>query len=486
MKKSFITGAIAAVASTNLVFGATVVNAAATYTPEIVYSAYETDLDAPPALFNGKVMTTTYDGSSGTYNLFATDRSTNTTVQLDADIASRYAIGDVEYGISAPFTSIQFDGKFWTWVDDNDEFNYDLLYSDGTVAGTGVVEVDANNYNILHMAGTTDGIYFSNTDDLFFFDGTTATDMNVTDGFDESYPFAVRVFQDKVSFLAYNWDNEDVIQYTAEAGVETEVGEVVSMYSDCLYPGRLFYEKQDANNAYLVNFDECAEENELWWTNDPDTLYTSLGTEIGGGGDNAFFNGGWYFEGDFSDNNYLGLAKAVGSTITATHEVTYPEGFVVVGDFLYFGAYNDENYSHYNLYKMGTDNVIHTVVADWNGDFDWPVGVGTGDALFFSNLDDVNGEELWVDDADGARLVSDIVPGSDDSNPHYLSVVGEEVCFGAYTADNSNDRSLFCVGGAAALAETGVDANTIGAVGVVTLLVGGGLAVVRRRARITE
>ena len=475
-------------AATNLVFGATIANAATTYTPELVYAGYETDLAAPPALFNDKVITMTYDTGAGFYQLFATDRSTNTTVRLDEDLAPRYAVGDVEYGINAPFTSIQFDGKFWTWVDDLVEFNYDLMYSDGTVAGTGVVEVDSNNYDIVNMAGTTDGIYFSNTDDLFFFDGTIATDMDVTDGFDQSYPFAVRVFQDKVSFLSYNWDDEDVIQYTAVGGVKSAVGEVVSMYSDCLWPGRLYYEQQDANNAYHRISDECVEENELWWTNDPDTLYTSVTTEIGGG-DNAFFNGGWYFEGDFNDNNYLGLAKAVGSTITATHEVTYPEGFVVVGDFMYFSAYNDEAYSHYNLYKLGTDGVIHLVFEDWEGSFDWPVGAGIDGAFFFNNIDDTNGEELWVDDAEGTRLASDIIPGTDGSAPYYLSVVGDEVCFGAYTADNSNDRSLFCAAVSSnvdSLPNTGVDANGIGAAGVLTLLVGGGLAIVGRRFAIAQ
>lgn len=494
MKKPFITAAVATVAATNLMFGASLANAATTYTPEVAATNLVGDMTAPPALFNGKVLTLTWDssGSESQYNLYATDRAADSTVQLDTtlDTNGRWDIWDDEYGMNAPFTSVQFDGKFWMWASDHAEDNYDLFYSDGTTAGTGIVEVDMDDYWTAEMVSTSDGIYFwnqvSGVPDLYYFNGTTATAMVVTDGGPNSEPIQLRDFQGKLSFLSFNDSDGNVKQYTAVNGVEMLVGTVTGMYNGCFGADDLNWGGTDSNNAYTVTSNYCAEENELWWTNDPDTLYTSLGTEVAGV-DGAFFNGGWYYEGDADDNNYLGLAKAVGSTLTATHEVTYPDGFTVSGDYLYFAAYNDTNYTHWNLYKMGTDGVIHIVITDWDGSYDWPVGAGQNGTLFFNNVDDTNGHELWVDDADGARLVKAIMDGDFDSEPYYFANVGEETCFGAYTNSSDDFRSLYCLGaGESTLAKTGVDVSPIGTAGILTLILGGGLAIVGRRFAIAK
>jgi len=63
--------------------------------------------------------------------------------------------------------------------------------------------------------------------------------------------------------------------------------------------------------------------------------------------------------------------------------------------------------------------------------------VVVGNKIFFTASNAANGEELWVTDGTvpGTRMVKDINPGSDGSDPRYLCAVGGNVYFSATTPD---------------------------------------------------
>jgi ELWxxDGT repeat protein len=153
---------------------------------------------------------------------------------------------------------------------------------------------------------------------------------------------------------------------------------------------------------------------------------------------------------------------------------------------MYFGAYSDSTYEHWNVYKMGLDGVPHVLVADWDGGNTYPkVGAGAGNSFYFPATDASGDTELWVDDSAGAHLALDITPGG-DSFPSGFRSAGTEVCFGAFATVDADWYDLYCVSGISSLAATGVDAGGIGTAGVLTLILGGGLAIVGRRFAIAK
>ncbi|MEN9741026.1 MAG: hypothetical protein RLZ72_1292 [Actinomycetota bacterium] len=482
------TGAVAAVALVNLAFGATAANAVTTYSVDLASgTAYTSDNITPPAFFNDTVISLDND-----YDLYATDRYTNETVKLTAalDEDGRYSIDDYVYGLQHSFTGVQFDGKFWLWAYDGEEDNYDLLYSDGTVAGTGVVELDLEYYFVNDTAGASDGIYFKYYDeggfwDAYYFDGTTVTDLNLTDGHAYSYPTAFRNIGGAMSFLVANFNDEVVTQYTALNGVPTAVGPVPDMYDYFFDVPSLKYDMQDDSVAYLTAFD--GDGPRLWSTDSATTFYSLVsGAEYNvSDSRGVLFNGALYFKGMYNSDGVATLGKAVGGTAVSIGDVLEPEGFAVVDGYLYFGAY-DATHTDFNLYKLDADDVISIVVEQWDADYDWAVGAGVNGAFFFGNTDSTNGRELWVDDANGTRMISDLIPGDGSGYPYYFAPVGDEVCFSA-NSENSEIQDLYCVKAdpATSLASTGLDSQLIGGPAVVALLAGGGLAVLSRRSRFT-
>ncbi|MCH4154971.1 MAG: T9SS type A sorting domain-containing protein [Muribaculaceae bacterium] len=63
--------------------------------------------------------------------------------------------------------------------------------------------------------------------------------------------------------------------------------------------------------------------------------------------------------------------------------------------------------------------------------------VSNASKIFFTAKTDAAGDELWVSDgtAAGTKMVKDIVPGADGSNPQYLCLVGDKCFFAATTPD---------------------------------------------------
>jgi large repetitive protein len=76
-------------------------------------------------------------------------------------------------------------------------------------------------------------------------------------------------------------------------------------------------------------------------------------------------------------------------------------------------------------------------------------GVPADNYFFFSGTDGITGRELWRTDgtANGTRLVRDIWPGSDGSDPLYFRKLGNNIYFSAH--DGVHDRELWVSNGTA-------------------------------------
>lgn len=66
-----------------------------------------------------------------------------------------------------------------------------------------------------------------------------------------------------------------------------------------------------------------------------------------------------------------------------------------------------------------------------------PLVVTPSGLMFFTASTDTSGEELWISDGTpgGTRMVADIAPGAESSDPKWLTVVGDKVFFSASTPD---------------------------------------------------
>lgn len=490
--RNILKGAIAVGVVANLALGATAANAATTYTATLMTgTTLNNDVSAPPAFFNGKIVTVT----DSTDSFYATDPSTSVTVDLLSSLNSGANVGRYSlaytYGLENYFTNTQFDGKAWLWVADSTDNNYDLLYTDATLAGTGVVDIDRPDFWGSEIAANEDGVYFwnmaSGNQDLYWFNGTTTTEMNVTDSYSGSYPYAIRNFQGKISFLVANYTDGETIQgYVSSNGSWTEVGALPNMDPNVNFDYYyLYFGGQNESVAYL-GLEDNNNEDSLWKTSAYNTLYTVHVDDELDDSEGVFFNGKYYFSGLWNSQpyEYDTLARTNGTTAEAVHgaDLSYPEGFAVVGNKLYFAAY-DETDTTWSLYSLDTADNLDMVAEDWSYDgYDWAVGAGANGAFFFQACDDDHGCELWVDDAEGTRLAVDISAGTDDSNPYNFSTDGNLVCFGAYVDGDGSvteQEDLYCV--EPGLADTGVDANSIGTAAALMLIAGVGTAVIARR-----
>jgi ELWxxDGT repeat protein len=496
MKISMILrGAVALGVVANLALGATAATAATSYTSTLMTgTTLNGGVEDPSAYLNGKIITRADMFEA----LYSTDPSSAVTVDLLSSINSganedRYGVY-TDYGLDKYFTNTQFNGKAWLFVKDWVDDKFDLLFTDGTVAGTGVVDLDLEDFWTEEIAANADGLYFWNEDnlgheDLYWFNGTTVTPLNVTDASTESYPFAIRNFQGKISFLVANYDDGETIQgYVSTGSTWSEVGTIPNMdptngweYDYLKFGG------QNASNAYLA-LEDNNNEYSLWHTTAYNTLYSVLVDDDLDEYIGVFFNGKYYFSGLSNDpsqpNGYYTLARTDGTTVEAVHgaDLSYPEGFTVVGNKLYFAAY-DETDTTWSLYSLDTSDNLELVAEDWSYDgYDWAVGAGANGAFFFQACDNEHGCELWVDDAEGTRLAVDLTVGTDSSFPYFFSTDGDLVCFSANVVGDASvedQADLYCV--EAGLADTGVDANGIGVAAALLLIAGAGTAVVARR-----
>ncbi|MDE7442597.1 MAG: hypothetical protein K2M65_00365, partial [Muribaculaceae bacterium] len=66
-----------------------------------------------------------------------------------------------------------------------------------------------------------------------------------------------------------------------------------------------------------------------------------------------------------------------------------------------------------------------------------PLVVANNNLIYFTASTTTDGEEIWVSDGtpEGTHMIKDIVPGSEGSDPKWLTVVGDKVYFSANTPE---------------------------------------------------
>lgn len=116
----------------------------------------------------------------------------------------------------------------------------------------------------------------------------------------------------------------------------------------------------------------------------------------------------------------LALAGALCPTIALADEVILPEGMTPL---LPSGVEITSSYLAQNIVSKTKDEK--------------PLVVAGNSLIYFTASSAAAGEELWVSDGSpaGTRMVKDIVPGTEGSDPKWLTVVGDKVYFSANTPE---------------------------------------------------
>ena len=116
----------------------------------------------------------------------------------------------------------------------------------------------------------------------------------------------------------------------------------------------------------------------------------------------------------------LALAGALCPTIANADETVLPAGMAPL---LPSGVEITSSYLAQNIMSITKDEK--------------PLVVADNNLIYFTASSASAGEELWVSDGtpSGTRMVKDIVPGAEGSDPKWLTVVGDKVYFSANTPE---------------------------------------------------
>jgi len=116
----------------------------------------------------------------------------------------------------------------------------------------------------------------------------------------------------------------------------------------------------------------------------------------------------------------LALAGALCPAIAMADEIVLPAGMTPL---LPAGVEITSSYLAQNVMSITKDEK--------------PLVVAANNLIYFTATSAAAGEELWVSDGTpaGTRMVKDIVPGAESSDPKWLTVVGDKVFFSANTPE---------------------------------------------------
>jgi LPXTG-site transpeptidase (sortase) family protein len=147
-----------------------------------------------------------------------------------------------------------------------------------------------------------------------------------------------------------------------------------------------------------------------------------------------------------------------------------PSNLFAIGSTLFFSAAGDntgvELWKTVPPYDQNSTSLVADINPGVSSSFPGNLAAGgeDGSALFFSAFDPTHGRELWKSVppyiASSTYLVADINPGSDNSNPQYMTAIGSAVFFSAN--DGSTGTELWMTQSPFTTAHQVVDLNSGG------------------------
>jgi ELWxxDGT repeat protein len=343
--------------------------------------------------------------------------------------------------------------------------------NDGPDGTTSLVDdiYDGSEASYPHDLNVHDGVlYFSaedgtNGEELWKYDptdgpdGTTSLVDDIRDGSSSSSPSDLTVFDGVLYFRAddgtngeelWKYDGESPPSMVADAmpGGGSSSPDILTVWQDKLWL-ELFTPSYDGA-LYTLDGDGLSLFKSFTDIQTTSALISGL----------VAYDGAVYFSAEGSVLSGQELWKYDPDTGTTSlvediydgSEGSFPSNLTVFDGVLYFGAYEDTNGRELWKYDPndGPDGTTSLVDDIWDGSEDsspYDLTVLDG-VLYFSAIDDTNGEELWKydpnDGPDGTTsLVDDIYDGSSESRPEGLTVHEGVLYFAAN--DGTNGRELW-------------------------------------------
>jgi len=145
-----------------------------------------------------------------------------------------------------------------------------------------------------------------------------------------------------------------------------------------------------------------------------------------------------HFEGVSPGTELWATGTAAGTTpikdVNAGLDSSNPSRFVVVNGKLLFNAQTSSFVPGGDLWATDGSNTGTTLIANFEGRASWTPGerIAYHDKMLFTAGDDPHGRELWITDGTlgGTRLLKDVVPGVEGSDPRAFVVFNDFVYFG--------------------------------------------------------
>jgi ELWxxDGT repeat protein len=318
-------------------------------------------------------------------------------------------IQDINLADTQPRNLVDADGTmFFTVADSGSSSGMSLYKSDGTVAGTALVE-DFPYDSVSNLTAIGSNVYFTTGGELWKSDGTPAGTGIVKD----IAPGALRALPANLTAVG------STLYFTAfsHAATSSELWK-----SDGTEAGTVLVKTLAVDgipySPSVGNF--TAVGSSLYFTTDQTTsLWKSDGTESGTVRIDAA---------DLNGNDFVLSPTAV-------------------GDRLYFILADKSTYAERLWVTDGTDTGT-TLVQDFSGDGGgYSSGLlkltAVGSTLFFAGSDSTHGIELWKSDgtAAGTTIVADLGPGMGSADPSYLTAVGSTLFFSG--TDSNGAKHLY-------------------------------------------
>jgi ELWxxDGT repeat protein len=331
----------------------------------------------------------------------------------DGTAAGTQLLKDINLGNNSnPSGLISFNNKlYFSAIDRVNEIS--LWVSDGTTAGTQLLKnIDPNFTGSFNFTEFNGKLYFSAFDatsgvELWVTNGTNSgtqlvKDINFNSNSNSDYgPSGFTIFNNKLYFIADDGVNGNELWTTDGTNAGTQLVKDINFGIDDSGAGSFTL----LNNKLYFIADDGVNGRELWVTDG-----TNAGTQLVKDIRPGIYTNYSYNLTQFNDKLYFTANDGVNGT-----ELWVSDGTTAGTQLL-----KDINPAGNEVYEPDYGVYFFT---EFNN------------KLYFSADDGVNGRELWVTDGTtaGTQLVIDLNPGSNNSNPANLTVVGTELFF---TANN--------------------------------------------------